>query len=147
MEYDEEIEYELEDPKTVNPSDTNLWRTATCPDEIEFVLRLRNQRHFGQAETDGTLFTTKSMKEKFDWAGSTDEADMTLNGTYVDADMSSAQQLFTKNLVRVTDPDASTQTLTYKEFRSKMKIWRESTSTSPSGRHLGHYKVLVSPID
>ena len=28
-----------------------------------------------------------------------------------------------------------------------MKSWRETTSTSPSGRHLGHYKVLVSDID
>ena len=124
MEYDDDKEYELEDPKTVNPSDTNLWRTATCPDEIEFLLRLRNQRHFGQVETDGTPFTTESMKEKFDWAGKTEEADMTMDGTYVDADMSSAQQLFTKNLVRVTDPDVTTQTLTYEEFRGKMKVWR-----------------------
>ena len=111
------------------------------------MLRLCNQRHFGQAETDGTPFTTESMKEKFDWAGTTEEADMTMDGTYVDADMSSAQQLFTKNLVRVTDPDVTTQTLTYEEFRSKIKVWRESTSTSPSGRHLGHYKVLVPSID
>lgn len=28
-----------------------------------------------------------------------------------------------------------------------MKKWRKTTSTSPSGRHLGHYKVLVSTID
>ena len=29
----------------------------------------------------------------------------------------------------------------------KMKSWKEKTSTSPSGRHLGHYKALVSIID
>ena len=28
-----------------------------------------------------------------------------------------------------------------------MKKWRESTSTSPSGRHLGHYKACVTTID
>ena len=28
-----------------------------------------------------------------------------------------------------------------------MKKWRESTSTSPSGQHLGHYKTFVAVID
>ena len=28
-----------------------------------------------------------------------------------------------------------------------MKAWRESTTTSPSGRHLGHYKLLIAIID
>ena len=28
-----------------------------------------------------------------------------------------------------------------------MKKWRELTSTSPSGRHLGHYKACVTTID
>ena len=80
VEYDKTTENELEDPKTVDPNDNSKWRTVNCPDEIEFLLRLRNQRHFGQAETDGTQFTTERMKEGFDWAGSTDKAKMTLMG-------------------------------------------------------------------
>lgn len=28
-----------------------------------------------------------------------------------------------------------------------MRKWKETTSTSPSGHHLGHYKVLVSTIE
>ena len=28
-----------------------------------------------------------------------------------------------------------------------MKHWREITSTSPGGRHLGHYKILFYPIN
>ena len=28
-----------------------------------------------------------------------------------------------------------------------MKAWKEKTSTLPSGRHLGHYKALISIID
>ena len=28
-----------------------------------------------------------------------------------------------------------------------MKVWRESTKMSPSGRHLGHYKCLFTVID
>jgi hypothetical protein len=32
---------------------------------------------------------------------------------------------------------------TFESFTSAIKKWRESTSTSPSGRHLGHYKSLI----
>lgn len=36
-------------------------------------------------------------------------------------------------------------TITEKEYTGKLKVWRESTTTtSPSGLHLGHYKALVS---
>ncbi len=31
-----------------------------------------------------------------------------------------------------------------KEFLEKLKVWRESTTTSPSGLHLGHYKALYA---
>ena len=33
------------------------------------------------------------------------------------------------------------------ELRKGFKIWTEATATSPSGRHLGHYKVLVQDDD
>ena len=32
------------------------------------------------------------------------------------------------------------------EWKQKFKFWRESTSTSPSGVHLGHFKALIEPI-
>ena len=35
-------------------------------------------------------------------------------------------------------------TISEDEFVGKLKVWRESTSTSPSGLHLGHYKALIS---
>jgi hypothetical protein len=38
----------------------------------------------------------------------------------------------------------SVPTITEKEFRGKLATWRESTSTSPSGLHLGHWKALVA---
>ena len=87
------------------------------------------------------------MKKKFDWQATTKEAEAVLNGNYVDADLSEVEQLFINNLQRVTGTDATSNLLTYKEFKGKFKVWRESTTTSSSGRHLGHYKVLVSTID
>ena len=32
------------------------------------------------------------------------------------------------------------------EWRNKFKNWKEATSTSPSGVHLGYHKVLIEPI-
>jgi hypothetical protein len=37
-------------------------------------------------------------------------------------------------------------TLTYETFHSALRHWNEKTSTSPSGRHLGHYKCLLADI-
>jgi hypothetical protein len=48
----------------------------------------------------------------------------------------------------VTEAEETPPTfLTMKEFTGKFRVWRESTSTSPSGRHLGQYKALVACID
>ena len=33
--------------------------------------------------------------------------------------------------------------LTVQQFILEIKIWKETTSTSPSGRHLGHYKAII----
>jgi hypothetical protein len=33
------------------------------------------------------------------------------------------------------------------DYTSAIKVWKERTSTSPSGRHLGHYKLLVKTFD
>jgi hypothetical protein len=35
-------------------------------------------------------------------------------------------------------------TISENEYRGKLKVWRESTTTSPSGLHLGHYKAMIS---
>ena len=146
-EYDDDQEYNLEDPKTTNPKDNNQWREETCPKEIEFLLRLRNQRHFGQAETDGTPFTTESMKHKFNWNATTQQAELVLKGEYADEEISEITRLLLDNMTRITELDEPAKYITRKDFKGKFKSWRESTSTSPSGRHLGHYKALITTID
>ena len=146
--YDDNINYDLEDPKAVDQrKDPNLWKEVNCPKEIEFLLRLRNQRHFGQAETDGTPFSTAEMKHKFNWNASTEEAELVLEGEFTDSELSEIERLFLDNMTRVTDADDNTKFVTRKNFEGKYRAWRESTSTSPSGRHLGHYKATTSTID
>jgi hypothetical protein len=76
--YDDEEDHDLEDRKTTNQNDPSKWKEVNCPKEIEFLLRLQNQRHFGQAESDGTPFTRESMKHKINWSASTNEAELVL---------------------------------------------------------------------
>jgi hypothetical protein len=35
-------------------------------------------------------------------------------------------------------------TITEQEYIGKLRVWSESTSTSPSGMYLGHYKALIA---
>ena len=72
---------------------------------------------------------------------------MVLDSDYTVEDDNNIQQLFLKHLIRVTTPEQFTTTISLQDFRKKMKKWRESTLTSPSGRHLGHYKACVAAID
>ena len=101
--YDESQEYELEDPKKVDIDNRSLWWEVNCPREIEFLLALRNQRHFGQAETEGTSFTTEDMKSKLNWDATTKEAELVLEGEYEDAELSEISRMFMDSMTRTTE--------------------------------------------
>ena len=127
----------LEDPKTCKD-----WRLVTHPSEIESYLMLRNRLHFGQAQ--GTPFTVPPLQDDFDWMASTHEADDILQGTYVSTtSVPNCMDLLSACKTQ-TSLDATPVALTIPEFRGKIHSWRENTTTSPSGRHLGRYKALFA---
>ena len=43
--------------------------------------------------------------------------------------------------------DSLKATITKEEMGGKMRVWRETTTTSPNGRHLGHCKALFVTTD
>jgi hypothetical protein len=124
--------------------DNKAFKTITIPEEIELYLMARNQRHFGPAE--GTPFTVAPPAELLSWEGDTAAADLILRGKYTNAELDDITQLLLKHCQSVSEPDVIKPELTLEEFTRKLRIWRESTSTSPSGRHLGHYKAVYRPI-
>jgi hypothetical protein len=124
--------------------DNKAFKTITIPEEIELYLMACNQRHFGQAE--GTPFTVAPLTELLSWEGDTEAADLSLRGEYTNAKLDDITQLLLKHCQSVSTPDAIKPELTLDEFTGKLRIWRESTSNSPSGRHLGHYKAVCRPI-
>ena len=54
-------EYDEEESKLDDPKEATSWRTVVAPNKIEFLLKLRNRRHFGQSKTEGTPFTTERI--------------------------------------------------------------------------------------
>ena len=135
----------LQDPKKT--SQVNGWRTVNCPTEIAFLIQLRNKKDFVQAEVENTPFTTLSMRTKFNWEASTAESKLVLEGKFSDHELAPITSLFIDNLTRVADLDSLSPQITVADMKGKFKAWCESTSTSPSGWHLSHYKLLFQPID
>jgi hypothetical protein len=133
---------ELSDPKAYASQPDPQWRTVTFPDEINYYIFLRNQRHFGQAQ--GTPFTVAPLSHTVDWAASSSTAEAILEGTFDDHDLDRMTQSVIQECKAKTDLDSITGQITTAEFKGKFKTWRESTSTSPSGRHLSMYKALLA---
>jgi hypothetical protein len=111
------------------------------PDEIVYYLLTRNRLHFGQAQ--GTPFTLPLFTNHLDRQASMETAELILTGDYSTSELSDIQALLLHHC-QSKHLDALSLLITEAEFISKFKIWKESTSTLPSGLHLGHYKALVS---
>ena len=68
------------------------------PPEIFYNTKMRNQQHFGQAETDDIPFTQELLKTKFNWNDLMHEAELVLEDKYTDNNLTKVQQLFINHL-------------------------------------------------
>jgi hypothetical protein len=128
----------LQDPKLATE-----WRTITDPFEIEYYLMLRNRMHFGQAQ--GTPFTVPPLADQLDWKASTPTAEAILVDSFTPPTEVSVICTHVLTACKaITTLDQQPAALTLEAFTGKVKKWRETTTTSPSGRHLGRYKALFS---
>ena len=130
-----------QDP-TANPKKTKAWRLVDTPKEIKKYLTERNQKHFGQAQ--GTPWTVPPLAEQVNFEASTQTSDLILEGDYTSSELDDITQLLIQHIKQVDDPTID-GTITHDEFKEKIQSWRESTSTSPSGVHLGHYRAYYAP--
>jgi exonuclease III len=128
-----------QDPKTCND-----WKTIDVPTDILQHLQTRNRQHFGQAKD--TPFTTQPLSDDLGFTGDTESASAILQGTYDIPDaLAPTVQLLIAHLKRGAEFTLSSQRpyIQDDEYVDKLKSWSETTSTSPSGLHLGHYKALI----
>jgi hypothetical protein len=106
-------------------------------------LRLRNRLHFGQAQ--GTPFTVHPLQELVDWESSSKTSDLILKGQFSSDELSDIENIFFQHCKRSSTLDSITDEITEAQFVSRMKVWRKTITTSPSGINLGHYKALINP--
>jgi hypothetical protein len=129
-----------------NPKTCSDWKTVDTPKEMLYYLMKRNQLHFGQAQ--GTPFTIEPMSVMFNWSANTATAEQVLRGNFSSSELTHLQQLLLQHCKREFDPgppDAqSIPAIITTEWKRRIRRWKESTTTSPSGLHLGHARALIS---
>ena len=74
---------------------------------------------------------------------------MILDGTYDSSGLADITRLVISNLreSKYVIRAPLKMTISDTAYISKIKNWKESTSTSPSGLHLGHYHAMVARHD
>ena len=130
-----------------DPKACNEWRQIEVPTEVLFQLQQRNRIHFGQAK--GSPFTVAPLVNQLGFCGDGTSSDDILNGDYDVTGLEEHVALLIQHLKQSAEMAAliSHPTITEQEYIGKLKVWQESTSTSPSGLHLGHYKALIARHD
>ena len=125
------------------------FKTIDNPILIDQLIADRNANHLNQA--DGTPFTVEPLSSLIGKDTFTTFSQELLDGT---ADLSKLQlsptiQLYMKNLKQnKTIVNSTTNNIIpYKEDIERSKNWKEHTTTSPSGRHLGHHKANSNQME
>jgi hypothetical protein len=132
----------------IRPKEQRPRLTVTEPSEIEDHLLCRNRQHFSQAKD--TPFATEPLNKTSNWQGTGPNADSVLSGSFnpiTDTNSSSiydvsstSTQILKSCYRRLADIPPGLSLL---EMKKAYRIWNKNTSTSPSGRHPGHYHAIL----
>jgi hypothetical protein len=136
------IQY-LDVPEDPNDEDPKVWNRIIDKNLIEKTILERNVVHFGQAKT--TPFAKENLVNLFGYKGVNSESINLMDNNIIPEEISE-EDLFTQKFVRklASGKVANiSDEISYEEFRNALNVWNEKTTTSPSGRHLGHYKLLL----
>ena len=108
-------------------------------------LNTYNKEHFAQAQ--GTPFTINPLLRDLQHHGLSPSGASILKGTYSPPDeVDNITQLLLRHM-QTKCSDIPQPDITLSEFKQVFQKWRECTSTSPSGRHLGPLKSLTHTVD
>jgi exonuclease III len=129
-------------PPTAPPATEPVtYRTVHDSAEIEQIILERNAAHYSQAKE--TPFGQEPNRTLLGPDGTSDFSEAVLNGTYrslLNPDTVSPETFLMLDQLQRTDVPPISPDITFADFTEGIRKWPERTSTSPSGRHLGHYK-------
>jgi hypothetical protein len=111
---------------------------------IERLILQRNIRHFRQAEF--TPLATSEVTRTIGFGANTNRAEQILNGSGDVTDITNDEwsRYLLKSMKRHSKEIKIE--ITTEKMMEKYRRWKERTSTSPSGRHLGHFHALFRPL-
>jgi hypothetical protein len=136
------------------PDDPNntaaTWSTIVEALDLFDVLTTDGQNHFRQAAN--TPFVTGPLANKLGPFADNEHSDAILQGTFDATSLTNVPEV--RAIIKgMQYPDPTNPTppiptnITVEQFAGAMKHTRESTSSSPSGRHYGHYRTLLRDQD
>jgi hypothetical protein len=129
-----------------DPNSVETWEPVHDPDALQQFIQTRNIKHFGQAHN--TPFTVPPLNS-LTWQANSIEAQAVIKGSIPTGFLS--DNPYTKRVLeyianRENLPEIDTY-ITPEQLCKGMKKWRETTSTSPSGFHLGLRRIVTYPAE
>lgn len=127
-----------------DPKECEEWQQVDVPTEVLYHLQQRNRTHFGQAQ--GSPFTVAPLVDQLGFCGDGSSTEDILKGEFDTTGLDDNVAMLIQHMQQTEEMAAieSDIPISEQEYIGKLKVWSESTSTSPSGLHLGHYKVMIS---
>jgi hypothetical protein len=117
------------------------------PDERDARILEHNKEHFKQPHK--TPFFDSPLLGLINDAANNDISEDILDGNPVEISLEDFPEVqdFVEAMARPTsiqdDGERTPYTITREDVKQGFQKWKERTSTSPSGRHLGHYKSWI----
>eukprot|EP00957_Ditylum_brightwellii_P061787 4688936-Ditylum_brightwellii.AAC.1 len=84
------------------------------------------------------------LSVEFDWAANSVTSELMLEGDYSNLELDFLQQKLLEHCKKEHDIVLIGEEVTIKEWKDKLRVWKKRTTASPSDKHLGHYKALLS---
>ena len=129
-------------PSIIITNDDGSTKKIEEPNEMFEQIIKHNKQHFNQAH--GTPPTTQPMLNIIG-NGLDSKSQQLLDGkATIPHNIPSLMQKFLRNL-KQTHQHEEAPIFPKEKIKSAFRKWKESTTTSPSGIHLGHYKALLAP--
>ncbi len=128
--------------------DSEEWVTLIDKQSLERAILVYCQEHFRQAEA--TPFGAGQLFDMLGHSGLTEAGRELLKGTLFEnadhTDFPEIKEFITQLAIpsQLLETQPIPSEISLQDYSAAIQRWKESTSTSPSGRHLGFYKATLN---